>query len=207
MKIDSFKSLNVRNLSGKQLEKYRNYIVGQYTKTQQNFQKNKLKPDLLTKTNKELGHISRIRNQETKMRREINAIRSFYFTRVPGNRELTRTKSSTVKGYKSILRQTGKTLGIKGYAKWTEKQRKDLWKVIDQVKELGPEFFMPEGFSGDYLYQSGTTFKTIEVIIEELGETDPVKIIEQLRRRIDAVQNGNQMSDREFFGQEEERFV
>lgn len=199
MKLEDYKNLNLRHLSGKELKKAHGWLKGKYTKAEKTFDKQKLKPEPLRISKKEMGYAKRVKDPEKRMKREIAAMRDFYFTKVPGNKERTRTMTSTIAGYKAVLKDTGRVLNIKGYEKWSEKQRKDLWKIIDSVREQREQYFKDKDYA-DVMYQSGTSFKTITFMIQELGMYDPVDILEQLEKKIQLAEAGRKMSNEEFFG-------
>ena len=158
-------------------------------------------PVTMERALEDIQQIPRMADEYSQKVSEVAIMRKFYFTVKPGEISESRAMSSTVSGYKGVLRTTGRSLGIKSYATnaWSEQQRKDLWEKIDRVRELGPDRFLPNGF-GNTLYQSGRNLKTITLLIQDMNMDDPVQILEALDARIQSVELGNEMTDREFFG-------
>ena len=205
MKLSDLKDIRVDRLTQSELEKTHAFLKRTFNRSMKTFERKGLEPTTAREAKNELTHAEGL-NRTARMQAEVSAMRSFYFTKKPGDRYETRSMSSTVAGYKEVLEQTGRNLGIDNYAsnEWTEEQRQDLWNIIDRVREIGSDRVLPAGF-GSYLYQSGQTFKTITVLIRGLHMDDPVEILEMLDARIDAIENGNTMTDQEFFGIVEEQ--
>ena len=187
-----------------ELKMTRNFLRTQFRRQQAQFNRAGLRPEVLKTAEQDLENVTHYMVQDEfyqrlEMQQETRAYYNFFYTRVPGALSDSRTVTSTVTGYRNVIRQTGQTLGIQGYSQWTEEQRSDLWDLIDRVREIGADRFLPNGY-GSYLYQSGTSFRNISIIITELGIDDPVEILRRLDERIQAVEQGNTMTDREFFG-------
>lgn len=199
MKLSDLKNTRPDRMSESELKEAHRLLKSVYNRTAKAFEQKGMKPLILEATETRLSEIPRGIPEFSRLQSEVSAMRSFFFTTPPGRVSEQRTQSSTIGGYRKILKETGKTLGIKGYEKWEETQRKDLWDLIDKVRELGPDRFLPAGY-GDIFYQSGTSFKTITILINDLQMDDPVQILETLDQRINSVEMGNTMSDREFFG-------
>lgn len=201
MKLSALKNVRVDRLSSEQVEDAYRTLKAAFSKSSKAFSQRGLEPEPLRYARERLEEIPSSLTGISRKQAEVSAMRNFFFTKPPGATSERRAITSTVSGYKSVLRQTGRTLGIRNYAsgEWSEQQRRDLWERIDRVRELGPDRFLPNGF-GNAMYQSGRSFKTVSVIINDLNIDDPVQILEMLDQRINAVVDGNTMTDRQFFG-------
>lgn len=199
MKLTDLRGIDFGTVSREDLPSIHRFLKSQYNRSRTSFRRNNLEPAQLRTAEAALSEASHIRDDFSRMQSEASAMYHFFYTRVPGATADTRAITSTVAGYRGVIRQTGRTLGIRGYAQWTEDQRAHLWEMIDRIRELGPDRFLPNGY-GSYLYQSGTNFRAISIMITELGMDDPSQILERLDDRIAAVEQGNTMTDREFFG-------
>ena len=199
MKLNDLRNQRPDRMSESELKEAHQLLKSVYNRTTKAFTQKGMRPFIMEATETRLSEIPRGIPEFSRLQAEVSAMRSFFFTTPPGRVTEERTRTSTVGGYKQVLKEQGRNLGIKGYEKWNEDQRKDLWAMIDRVRELGPDRFMPAGF-GNALYQSGTSFQTISVLVNELQYDDPVQILEALDQRINAVELGNTMTDREFFG-------
>lgn len=199
MKLSDLRGIDFGTISEDELRQTHRFLKSQYGRSRHSFHRNNLNPVVLQTTERMLDEASHITSDFSRMQSEASAMYHFFFTRVPGALSDSRAETSTVAGYRNVIRQTGQTLGISNYNRWTEEQRADLWDIIDRVRELGADRFLPNGY-GSYLYQSGTSFRTISIIINDLGITDPTEIMNRLNARIEAVEAGNSMTDREFFG-------
>lgn len=200
MKLSDLKDIRVDRLTQSELEKTHAFLKRNFNRSMKAFERKGLEPKIARETKNKLTHAEGL-NKIARLQSEVSAMRSFYFTKKPGDIYESRTMTSTVAGYKKVLEQTGRNLGISNYASadWTEQQRKDLWDIIDNVRDIGADKFLPAGFSS-YIYQSGHNFKTITVLIRGLDMDDPVQILRKLNERIEAIENGNTMTDEEFFG-------
>lgn len=110
-------------------------------------------------------------------------------------------KKSTVKDYKQLLKEQERILGIKGYSskRWSEDQRTQLWNLIEEVRNLGSEFFIKQGISPDFLYSSGRSIREIAVMINNENITDPVELLSRLRNQIDETYSNTSEEFEEFF--------
>lgn len=199
MRLNDLRNSRVDRMSETELREAHRFLKSVYNRSKKGFEQRGMRPFILEATETRLSEIPRGIPEYSRIQAETSAMRSFFFTTPPGRVTEERSKTSTIGGYKQTLKETGRNLGIKGYEKWNEDQRRDLWSMIDRVRELGPDRFLPNGF-GSELYQSGNTFKQVSILMNELHYDDPVQILEALDARINAVEMGNTMSDREFFG-------
>ena len=188
-------------MSREEIEEAHAFLKRSISRSIKQFTSRGLEPPTLRMLNDKIRDLPPGLSGINRKQAEVAAWRKFYFTTPPGRLSETRADTSTVSGYKAYLKDVGKNLGIKNYhtSDWSEQQRRDLWEIIDKVREIGPDKFLPNGY-GSEIYQSGRTFKTVTILVNELGYTDPTIILETLQSRIDAVENGNDMTDEQFFG-------
>lgn len=200
MRLSDLKDIRVDRLTQQQLEQTHRFLKTNFNRSIKAFERRGLEPTIAKEAKNKLSHASRLTGI-AKLQAEVSIMRNFYYTRKPGDRARTRTMTSTVSGYRAVLQQTGRTLGISNYGSndWSENQRSDLWDLIDQVRESGADRFLPNGF-GNAIYQSGNTFKTISILINDLHITDPVLLLQSLDERLQSIEEGNTMTDREFYG-------
>lgn len=107
-------------------------------------------------------------------------VRDKYTGQVIGKKE---NLTATVAGYKDFLRTQERVLGIEGFSdesKWTEKQRSDLWEIINKAKELSPELFTSKNYKS--ALGSEPNQQLIASYIVNTGITDPVLLIEKLKK-------------------------
>lgn len=119
------------------------------------------------------------------LRQVYSTYRNYFYTDSINNNPAGFLKSSTVKGYKSVLKEQEERLGIKGYAskRWTEEQRSELWNLIKEVENLGPAFFNKRGIA-EYLFTTDRNYARIATYIEDLGITDPQELLNRLQNEI-----------------------
>lgn len=210
MKLSELRFTDIGQLTERELNQAYGTLKRSFARSAKTFDTKGYRPGLLKRTREELSEASHIRDAFQRRQRETAIMRDYFYHTVPGDREPTRTQTSTVKGYREYLKHTGRVLGIANYAtnEWTEDQRSDLWEMIDIVQELahqqGGENLFQRGTAGNVLYQSGTNFRQIAIMVGRLDMTDPNEILRKLRERVEVMQINQSMTDEEFYGLRED---
>ena len=94
------------------------------------------------------------------------------------------TVTRTRKGYLEYQRKVGEdVLGYEKYHKLSESDRKDIWDIIDKVREMDKSLFLNSKISPESRYQSGTNIKQVMEFIKG-GITDPVLLLEKLQEQV-----------------------
>ena len=92
----------------------------------------------------------------------------------------------TLTGYQDYIKKVGSdVLNYEEYEKLSQKNRSDLWNIIDKVRKSpeGRQYFLDRKISPDTLYQSGRNIKQIMDYIKG-GVTDPVELLNKLQEDI-----------------------
>lgn len=203
MKLSDLKDIDVHTLTNEQIQQIHPFLKRTFNKSAKTFAERGLEPEPLRNAKDRLAEVRDLGlTGMSKMQAEVAAMRNFYFTRPRGSSTEQRTITGTVKGYRQYLTETGRRLGIENYAtnEWTEDQRRDLWSIIDRVRENGGDMFSSAREVSNTLYQSGTSFEQISMLVERFDVTDPVQVLDMMRQRIEMREAGGTMTDEEFYG-------
>ena len=91
------------------------------------------------------------------------------------------TVTSTVAGYNQYINQVAQeVLNYPDYNRLTPQAQKEIWDIIDKIRDTDPSLFLSNKVSPDVMYQSGTNIKQVMTYIKE-GITDPMEILAKIK--------------------------
>lgn len=97
----------------------------------------------------------------------------------------TKNITSTYTGWKTYQEKiSDQVLDWSGYKKVSEERKKEIWDIIDKVRDMDKSLFMSDKISPDILYQSGTNIKKVIAFIKN-GFDDPVEIFSRLKEQVE----------------------